>query len=204
MAKRDVIVMGASAGGVEAYCEILRGLPADLAASVFIVQHVGSRSVLADVLGRCAALQLATAADGEAVRHGRAYVAPAGQHLFLQRGRVRLSRAPRESLHRPSVDALFRSAAKAYRSRVIAVVLSGNLYDGAAGAYAVKECGGVVIVQDPRTAPYASMPENALRAAQVDYCVPLADIAGLLVKLVREDTTLPATNGKAETLKAGS
>ena len=91
MAKRDVIVMGASAGGVEAYCEILRGLPADLAASVFIVQHIGRRSVLADVLGRCAALQLAIAADGEAVKHGRAYVAPAGQHLFLQRGRVRVS-----------------------------------------------------------------------------------------------------------------
>jgi two-component system chemotaxis response regulator CheB len=90
------------------------------------------------------------------------------------------------------VDALFRSAAKAYRSRVIAVVLSGMLDDGAAGAWAVKACGGVVIVQDPRTALYSPMPESALRAVQVDYCVPLAEIAGLLVKLVREDTTLPA------------
>ena len=192
MATRDIIVMGASAGGVEAYCEILRGLPSDLAASVFIVQHLGSKSVLADVLRRCAALQLATAADGEGVRHGRVYVAPVGRHLLLERGRVRLSRAGRENNQRPSVDALFRSAAKAYRSRVIAVVLSGMLDDGAAGACAVKECGGLVIVQDPRTALYSPMPENALRAVQADYCVPLAEIAGLLVKLVREDTTLPA------------
>ena len=192
MATRDIIVMGASAGGVEAYCEILRGLPSDLAASVFIVQHIGSRSVLADVLGRCAALQLATAADGEGVRHGRVYVAPVGRHLLLERGRVRLSRAGRENNQRPSVDALFRSAAKAYRSRVIAVVLSGMLDDGAAGSCAVKERGGVVIVQDPRTALHSSMPENALQAVQADYCVPLAEIAGLLVKLVREDATMPA------------
>ncbi|MCX6891892.1 MAG: chemotaxis protein CheB [Verrucomicrobia bacterium] len=159
---------------------------------VFIVQHVGSRSVLADVLGKRAALELATAADGEAVRHGRAYVAPGGCHLVLRGGKVKLSKAAREKNQRPSVDALFRSAAKAYRSRVIAVVLSGMLDDGAAGAGAVKERGGVVIVQDPRTALHPSMPENALRAVQVDYCVPLAKIAGLLVKLVREDTTLPA------------
>ena len=163
-----------------------------MAASVFIVQHVGSRSVLADVLRWCAALQLAIAADGEGVRHGRVYVAPVGRHLLLERGRVRLSRAGRENNQRSSVDALFRSAAKAYRSRVIAVVLSGMLDDGAAGACAVKESGGVVIVQDPRMALYSPMPENALRAVQADYCVPLAEIAGLLVKLVREDTTLPA------------
>ena len=185
MVKRNIIVMGASAGGIEAYCEILRGLPSDLAASVFIVQHLGSKSVLADVLGRSAALQLATAADGDAVREGRAYVAPAGQHMLLHGGKVRLSRAARENNQRPSVDALFRSAAKAYRSRVIAVVLTGMLNDGAAGACAVKECGGLVIVQDPRTATHSSMPENALRAVQVDYCVPLAEIPGLLVELVR-------------------
>ena len=192
MIKRDIIVMGGSAGGIQAYVEILRALPTDLAASVFIVQHVGSRSVLADVLRWCAALQLATAADGEGVRHGRVYIAPIGRHLLLERGRVRLSRAGRENNQRSSVDALFRSAAKAYRSRVIAVVLSGMLDDGEAGAWAVKERGGVVIVQDPRTALYSPMPENALRAVQADYCVPLAEIAGLLVKLVREDTTLPA------------
>ena len=185
VATHDIIVMGGSAGGVEAYHEILPGLPADLAASVFIVQHVGSRSMLADVLRARTALQLATAADGEGVRHGRVYVAPVGRLLLLERGRVRLSRAGRESNQRSSVDALFRSAAIAYRSRVIAVVLSGMLDDGAAGASAVKEHGGLVIVQDPRTATHSSMPENALRAVQVDYCVPLAEIPGLLVELVR-------------------
>ena len=190
MATHDIIVTGASAGGIEAYSEILRGLPADLAASVFIVQHVGSRSLLADVLGRCAALQLVTAVDGEGVRHGRAYVAPADKQLVLERGRVRLSRAVPGNKRWSSVDVLFRSAAEAYRSRVIAVVLSGTLYAGAAGVRAVKERGGVVVVQDPRTAAQSSMPESALRAVEVDYCVPLAEIAGLLVKLVREDATI--------------
>ena len=189
---------------MEAYREILPGLPSNLAASVFIVQHVGSRSVLADVLRRCAALQLATAADGEGVRHGRVYVAPVGRLLLLERGRVRLSRAGRENNQRSSVDALFRSAAEAYRSRVIGVVLCGMLDDGTAGACEVKERGGLVIVQDPRTALHSSMPENAMRAVEVDYCVPLAEIAGLLVKLVREDTNLPAltaVEGPEEKLK---
>ena len=111
---------------------------------------------------------------------------------MLQGGKVKLSKAAREKNQRPSVDVLFRSAARAYGSRVMAVVLTGLLSDGAAGAWAVKDRGGVVIVQDPKTALHSSMPENALRAVQADYCVPLAEIAALLVKLVREDTTLPA------------
>ena len=170
MAKRDVFVIGALAGRVRAGTVNFCGDSPGFGGFSFIVQHVGSRSVLADVLGKRAALQSATAADGEAAKHGRAMSLEQAD-ICSCREAGRLVESPSRDLHRPSVDALFRSAAKAYRSRVIAVVLSGNLYDGAAGACAVKECGGVVIVQDPRTAPYSLMPENALRAAQVDYCV---------------------------------
>ena len=191
MAKHDIIVMGGSAGGIEACCEILREIPADLRASVFIVQHVGSRSVLAEVLRRCGAFEVAIACDGEEVAPGRAYVAPGDQHLLLEDGRVKLSRGPRENRRRPSVDVLFRSAARVHRSRVIAVVLSGTMNDGAAGVFAVKQRGGLVVVQDPLSAQFASMPENALRAAQADYCVPLAGIAALLVKLVHEGEAMP-------------
>src|SRR6266550_3684242 len=104
--------MGASAGGIEACCEVLRGLPENLPASVFVVQHVGSASVLDQVLGRCGTLKVATAADGEPVRRGRVYIAPGDQHLLLNDGHVRVSRGPRENRQRPSVDALFRSAAR--------------------------------------------------------------------------------------------
>ena len=194
--------MGASAGGVEAYSALLPQIPADLPASLFIVQHVGSRSFLAHVLGQCAALPLATAADGEAIKRGRAYVAPPGHLLLLRRGRARLLKVSPENPQRWAVDALFRSAASAYRSRVIAVVLTGMLDDGAAGACAVKECGGLVIVQDPRTATHSSMPENALRAVQVDYCVPLAEIPALLVNLVRGGGGEPDLAGVAAPRKS--
>ncbi|HYG34867.1 MAG TPA: chemotaxis protein CheB, partial [Clostridia bacterium] len=191
MPKRDIIVMGASAGGTEACCGILEGLPSDLPASVLIVQHVGRTSLLAEVLRRCCALKVNAASDGEAVRPGRAYVAPGDHHLLLEDGKVRLSRGPRENRQRPSVDALFRSAARAHRSQVIAVVLSGALDDGATGVLAVKLRGGVVIIQDPQTARFSSMPENALRAVRPDYCVPPDQIAPLLVKLTRQEITMP-------------
>jgi two-component system chemotaxis response regulator CheB len=184
MARRDIIVVGGSAGAIEAACDILGKLPADLPASMFVVQHVGRDSALADVLKRCGTVQVATASDGEPVRPGRVYVAPGDQHLMLEDGKVRVSRGPRENRHRPSVDVLFRTAAKAYRSRVIGVILSGALDDGAAGVFAVKQRGGVVVVQDPASALFPSMPKNALRAARADYCVPLAEIGPLLVKLV--------------------
>ena len=199
MITRDIIVMGASAGGIEAYRTLLPHLPADLPASLFIVQHVGSSSVLAHVLAGCAALPLATPADGEAVKRGRAYVAPAGHLLLLRRGRARLLKVSRENPQRSSVDALFSSAASAYRSRVIAVVLTGLLDDGSAGARAVKKSGGLVIVQDPRTALHSSMPENAQQAVQVDHCVPLAEIPALLVKLVCGGGGEPAQAGVGTT-----
>ena len=187
MAKHDIIVIGASAGGIEACCEVLRGLPSDLPASIFIVQHVGGSSELDAVLERCGNIKVKAASDGEPMKRGMVYVAPGDQHLLLNDGRVVVTRGPRENRQRPSVDVLFRTAARVYRSRVVAVVLSGTLDDGAAGVFAVKQRGGMVVVQDPRTALFSSMPENALRAAEADYCVPLSEIAPTLIKLVRED-----------------
>ncbi len=196
MARHDIIVVGGSAGAIEAACDILGKLPADLPASVFVVQHIGSDSALADVLQRCGRVKVATASDGEPVSPGKVYVAPGDKHLMLEDGKVRVSRGPRENRHRPSVDVLFRSAARVYRSRVIGVVLSGALDDGAAGVFAIKQRGGVVVVQDPDSALFPSMPKNALRAARADYCVPLAEIGPLLVKLVREEKVMGKSKGK--------
>ena len=197
VAKRDIIVIGASAGGVEACCEVLRGLPSDLPAAIFIVQHVGPASVLANVLAKCTGLSVANASDGESIQKGRAYVAPPDHHLLLHDGEMTLSKGPRENRQRPSVDALFRSAARAYRSRVIAVILTGALDDGAAGAFAVKRRGGVVIVQDPQTALFPSMPENARRAAPADYSLPVTKIAAELIRLVREEGRMPKRKSSA-------
>lgn len=183
---RDLIVIGSSAGGIQACCTILKGLPPDLPASLFIVQHIGKDSQLAIVLARCDSLQVRTAVDRESIIPGRVYVAPPDRHLLVRNGYIEVSKGPRENRHRPSVDALFRSAAKSARARVIAVVLTGGLDDGAAGAVAVKTRGGIVIVQDPEDATVPEMPRNTMRAVKVDYCVPLAQIPALLVRLVRK------------------
>src|SRR5436190_5716751 len=125
MAEADIIVIGGSAGGIEACCELIEKLPPDLPASIFIVQHVGATSELAQVLNRCGSFDVLSPRGGERIERGRAYVAPGDHHLLLEDGHVKLSRGARENGHRPSVDALFRSAARTFRSRVIAVVLSG-------------------------------------------------------------------------------
>jgi len=190
----SVVVIGGSAGGIEASCDILSALPDNLSASIFIVQHVGASSDLAQVLDRCGEMQVQVAEDGSSIKQGRAYVAPGNKHLLLADGHIKLTHDARENGHRPSVDALFRSASRVYRSQVIAVVLSGALYDGAAGAYAVKQRGGVLIVQDPESARFPSMPRSALNTVQPDYCVPVSEIAPLLVKLLNKKGSM--RNGK--------
>jgi two-component system, chemotaxis family, protein-glutamate methylesterase/glutaminase len=194
MPKRDIIVIGSSAGGVQACCAVLKALPSDLAASLFIVQHTGEASILAQVLSRCDSLRVVAASNGEPIVRSYVYVAPPNQHLLIRDNHMQLSKGPRENRHRPSVDALFRSAARAGRSRVIAVVLTGALDDGAAGALAVKTRGGLVIVQHPDDAAVPDMPRNAMRAVRVDYCVPLVEIAPLLTKLVGQNTPMTQRN----------
>lgn len=182
----DVIVIGASAGGVEAAAALVRALPAGLAASVFVVIHfpAESVSVLPRILARGGALPASHPADGDPVERGRVYTAPPDRHLLLEDGRVRVARGPRENGHRPAVDPLFRSAARWYGPRVVAVVLSGNLDDGTAGLLAVKRRGGTAVVQDPDTALFPGMPTSAITHVAVDHVVPVEEMAALLVTLV--------------------
>lgn len=185
MAHRDIILIGASAGGVQALSELVAGLPSDLPAAVFVVLHVSpyGRSAMPVILSRAGKLPATHAQDGEEVRPGHVYVAPPDHHLVLQDGVVRLSRAPTENAQRPAVDVLFRTAAQTYRRRVMAVVLTGNLDDGTAGLAVVKRHGGTAVVQDPGEADYPSMPRSAIANVEVDHVLPLAGIAPLLVEL---------------------
>src|SRR5262245_42965428 len=150
MPVRDIIVVGTSAGGVEALAGMARGLPVGFPASVFVVCHTqaGTRSVLPEILSRAGPLLANHPTDGEPFHPGHVYVAPPDHHLLLgPGGRVRLTRGPRENHHRPAIDPLFRSAARYYGPRVIGVILTGALHDGAAGLMAVRAAGGVAVVQ---------------------------------------------------------
>jgi two-component system, chemotaxis family, protein-glutamate methylesterase/glutaminase len=193
-----IVVLGASAGGVQALTRLVATLPADLLAAVFVVLHIPahSRSELAAVLQRVSRLPVAPATDGEAIEPGRIRVAPPDRHLVLERGYMRLTRGPRECRARPAVDVLFRSAAAAYGPQVIAAVLSGALDDGTAGLWAVKDRGGVAFVQDPDTAEHPSMPEHASRFVDVD---AILDPARLGEEIARRVAAMePKTAGPLE------
>lgn len=188
MATHDIVVIGASAGGIETLKELVRALPRDLPAAIMIVQHLSPRieSHLDQILLRAGAPSAKFASDGETIEHGQIYIAPPDQHLLVEPDHLRVVRGPKENRHRPAVDPLFRSAAWAYGPRVVAVVLSGTLDDGASGLWAVRSCGGVTVVQDPADALHAQMPMSALMALNVDHVVPLRDMGPLLEKLARE------------------
>lgn len=194
MPHRDIIVVGASAGGVEALQELVAGLPGDLTAAVFVVLHMASRSpgVLGEVLDRAGPLPCAQAVDGEPVRPGRVYVARPDFHLLLKPNLVRVAQGPKENRSRPAIDPLFRSAALAYGQRVIGVVLTGLLDDGTAGLYSIKQQGGLAVVQDPPDAMFGDMPRNALEKVAVDHVLPLADIPAALAGLTREEISVEA------------
>ena len=194
------IVVGTSAGGVEALCELHKRLPEDLDASVFVVMHVGAKSFLPEVLNRCGSLPTLTAEHHKQYKRGCMYVAPAQHHLSLKNGMTVLSRGPRENGHRPAVDVLFRSAARTHRSKVIGVVLTGGRDDGSAGLYAIKARGGVAIVQDPAEALTPNMPRNALNMVDVDFCLPVHQIADVLVQLVNGKATNTTESSNANNM----
>lgn len=189
----DLVVVGASAGGVQALRTMVQGLPDDLAAAVLVVLHIpmGAPSALAKILARSGALPANTAQHGEQILPGRIYVAPAGQHLLVDGDRIALSGGPTENGHRPAVDPLFRSAAQHFGPRVLGVILSGSRDDGAAGLAAVAERGGVPIVQDPETAQHRSMPCAALEKLPVEHVLPPAEIGRLVAELVGGKRTGP-------------
>ncbi len=201
MAQRNIIVIGASVGGVDALQRLVSGLPKDFPAAMFVVLHVPSEgaSVLPEILKRAGELPASHPRDGDSIRTGHIYVAPPGNHLLIEDGRVRVMHGPKENRHRPAIDPLFRSAAAWYGPRVIGVVLTGAMDDGTAGLLSVKKRGGVAIVQDPEDAICADMPRSALEAVEVDHVAPLDRMPGLLQELVGEQVAENGT-GKSSRL----
>jgi two-component system chemotaxis response regulator CheB len=187
--RRDIVVIGASAGGVEALSHLVSRLPADLPAALLVVLHTSPtrESRLPTILDRAGALPAAHAQDGTRIRAGRIYVAPPNYHLTVEHESLRLVQGPTENGFRPAADPLFRTAARAYGARVVGVVLSGALDDGAAGLRAIKQHGGVAVAQDPNEAAVAWMPRSAIRLDHVDHVLPTAEIAALLVQLAQSN-----------------
>lgn len=185
MPPHDVIVIGASAGGVEALIHLSQVLPGDLPASVFVVIHTAPNApgLLPKVLGRYSAMPTLYPGDGEIHEYSKIYIAPPNHHMLLEPCIVRLNSGPRVNLFRPAVDTLFRSAAQVYGPRVIGVLLSGTRSDGTAGLQAIQQSGGVTIVQDPKEAPFPGMPLHAIQNVQVNYILSLNAIAQKLQEL---------------------
>jgi two-component system chemotaxis response regulator CheB len=188
MVKRDIIVIGASAGGVEALKTVVSGLPADLAAAVLVILHVPTdgRSELPAILARTSRLPVAHARVDGPLTIGTITVAPPDRHLTLRGDVIHLSRGPRVHGHRPAIDPLFQTAAREGGRRVIGVILSGALNDGAAGMRDIKDSGGLTVVQDPDDALHAGMPRSVLEQIDVDRVLPATSIAAALVELVAE------------------
>jgi len=195
---RDVIAVGASAGGVESLRALVAGLPPDFPGSVLIVLHLprDATSALPTILSRSGPLPAATAIDGERLRPGRVYVAPSDHHLLLLERNLRLSHGPAENGHRPAIDPLFRSVARAAGPRGVGVVLSGSRDDGAAGLVTIAARGGTAVVQDPADALYPSMPLAALALTPTEHVAPAAKLGPLLAEMAAavlpDDLSLPA------------
>jgi two-component system chemotaxis response regulator CheB len=203
---RDVVVVGASAGGVESLRALMTVLPVDLPAAVLVVLHMptGATSALPAILRRAGQLPVQAASDGEPLRHGHVYTSVPDHHLLVVDGVMTLSRGATESGHRPAVDALFRSAARVVGPRAIGVVLSGTLDDGTAGLMSIVARGGAAVVQAPSDAIYPGMPGNALREVPTAHVAPLARMGELLAALTREplDGQSPAAMSRSDLMEA--
>ena len=194
MPGHEIIVIGASAGGVEAVRELVASLPSGLPAAIFIVIHIPphTTSFMPEIINRVQkqhngrSLRAVHPQNGELIQHGRIYIAPPDYHMLIKPGYISLVQGPHENGTRPAVDPLFRTAAKAYKRRVVGVVLTGMLDDGTAGLIDVKELGGVAVVQDPNDAQYEGMPKSAIQQVDADYILPLSSIAPVLVRLAHE------------------
>ena len=193
MGRRDIVVIGASAGGLQALRAIVPRLPENLPAAVLVVVHLApdAPSSMPMILARGTLLPTATAADQEPIQPGRIYVAPPDRHLLVEDGHIRLSHGPRENGHRPAIDPLFRTAARQYGPRLVGVVLSGNLSDGTVGLKAVDDHGGVTVVQDPSDALHPGMPGSAIEEAEPHHVLPAAEIADLIVQLAEQPAPFP-------------
>ncbi len=195
--KRDLIVIGASAGGIEALKTVVAGLPADLPAAILVVLHVPphAQSELPRILSRVSRLPVAHARGDCAIVKGTITIAPPDHHLTVRGERIRLSRGPQVNSHRPAVDPLFQTAASSMKNRVIGVILSGALDDGAAGMLDIKSAGGVAIVQDPDDALYPGMPSSVLQLTTVDRVLAASEIPIALVELAGTEVPDLRTEG---------
>lgn len=189
MAKRDIVAIGGSAGSGPVLKRILRDLPGDFPASIFVCTHVPSHSpgYLADALSSVSQLPVAQAIDDQPIETGRVYVAAPDRHLLLIDGTIRLGEGPRENMVRPAIDPLFRSAALSYGPRAVGVVLTGMLNDGASGLHSVKSVGGTAIVQHPIDAEADQMPLAALESADVDHVAAASDLAAIISQVAQSD-----------------
>jgi two-component system, chemotaxis family, protein-glutamate methylesterase/glutaminase len=197
MVRRDLIVIGASAGGVEALTTLFKLLPEDLAASALVVIHIspGATGRLPQIIRRVSNLQIKYAESGEMPENGKIFVAPPNNHLYVQDSKLLLSNAPRVNGVRPAIDVLFRSAAEAYGSRVIGIILSGMLSDGAEGLMAIKAAGGIAIVQDPDEAAFAGMPNRAIQKVPVDHILPIHEIASQVIEYTEKSMQTEISSG---------
>jgi two-component system chemotaxis response regulator CheB len=188
MANYQVVAVGASAGGFQALIELAKGLPGDFPAAVLVTIHLhpAASNVLPDLIDRAGALHAAFAREGDEIAPGCFYIAPPDGHLLVERGRAIVRRGPRENGARPAIDPMFRSVAAAYGSHAIGVILTGALNDGSSGLRAIKACGGIAVVQDPRDAAYPEMPTSALAVTPADHVVALREMVPLLKQLVAQ------------------
>jgi two-component system, chemotaxis family, protein-glutamate methylesterase/glutaminase len=191
--RRDIVVVGGSAGAVEASKRLVASLPADLPAAVFVAIHRGAErpTYLPEILDAAGPLPALQAEEGMAVAPGRIYVAPPDCHLLVGRGHAHVRRGPKENRTRPAIDPLFRSAAVTCTTRVVGVILSGSLDDGTAGLLAIRRCGGLGVAQDPREAEHDGMPRSAVAHGAVDHVRSLREIAPLLARLAAEPCPPP-------------
>jgi two-component system chemotaxis response regulator CheB len=193
--QREIVAIGASAGGVEALRELVSLLPPELPAAVLVVMHVlpTGRSMLPAILARSGKLPATGAVHGERLERGHIYVAPPDYHLLTADGHAQLSHGPRENGHRPALDPLFRSVARAYGQRAVGAVLSGTLDDGAAGLRVIRSHGGATIAQDPEDALYGGMPRSAIDNGAAQHVVRISDMADLVCTLI--DTPVASNGG---------
>lgn len=198
-----IIVIGASAGGVTALREFTAGLTTPLPVPILIVLHVGAfPSELPALLNAAGVTPAKHGEDGEIIRPGQIYVAPPDRHMMVLDGRIRVTRGPKENWARPAIDPLFRSAAEGFGAAAIGVILTGNLNDGSAGLFAIKQRGGIAIAQDPDDAAQPEMPKRAAAYVDLDYCVPLAEIPTLLERLVTRKEGIVTESAPEQTREA--
>jgi two-component system chemotaxis response regulator CheB len=186
---RNIIVIGTSAGGLSALDKLIVQLRSSLRATIFIVQHMAADSngdALLHQLGKYKTFSCKLGENGERFKQGTIYIAPPDHHMLVKERTILVTKGARENRSRPAIDPLFRSAAVSHGPRVVGVLLTGMLDDGTAGLIAIKNCGGVTVVQDPADAMYSAMPQSAVDNAGIDHCVPLAAMGGLLEQLSRE------------------